>query len=81
MQVCNTATPPECQDVHAGHHTTVACGEFFAGGASGLGALGATALGAGLAGGVGAGIAAGAGAFSSPESRQQPPYHPVSPIE
>ena len=81
VQVCNTATPPECQDVHAGHHTTVACGGFFAGGASGLGAFGATALGAGLAGGVGAGIAAGAGAFSSPDNRQQPPHHPVSPIE
>jgi hypothetical protein len=85
VQACNTATPPECHDVTAGHHTTVACGAFVtagtggaagtAAGAGGLGTLGATALGVGLAGGAGVGIAAAAGAFSSSSS----PKPPVSP--
>ncbi|MGB8681333.1 MAG: FecR family protein [Candidatus Binatus sp.] len=64
VQVCNTANPPECKDIHKGEHTTVRCGAFWEGG--GLGVVGASALGIGLAGGVGVGIAAGAGAFNGP---------------
>jgi hypothetical protein len=62
VQVCNTANPPECKDIHKGEHTYVRCGAFWEGG--GLGGVGATALGVGLAAGVGVGIAAGAGAFN-----------------
>lgn len=65
VQFCNTATPPQCKDVKAGQHSTMACGGFAGAGAGGLGGLiGATALGVGLAAGAGVGIAAGAGAFS-----------------
>jgi hypothetical protein len=62
VQVCNTATPPECRDVTAGKHTYVRCGAFWEGG--GLSGVGAGALGVGLAAGVGVGVAAGAGAFN-----------------
>jgi hypothetical protein len=61
VQVCNTANPPECKDIHKGEHTYVRCGAFWSGG--GLGGVGAGALGVGLAAGIGVGIAAGAGAF------------------
>src|SRR5271170_212169 len=64
--VCNTATPPECKQVTAGHRTEIRCGAFWLGGVSGLGAFGAGALGVGLLGGAGVGIAAGAGAFGGP---------------
>jgi hypothetical protein len=60
---CNTASPPECRDVHQGKHSEIRCGAFWEG-SSALGALGATALGVGLAAGVGVGVAAGAGAFN-----------------
>ncbi len=62
VEFCNTATPPECKDITAGHHSTIGCGGFILLN-PGLGAIGATALGAALAGGVGVGVAAGAGAF------------------
>ncbi|MGA8539030.1 MAG: hypothetical protein WB566_05990, partial [Terriglobales bacterium] len=70
VQFCNTATPPECRDITAGNHSTIACGGFAGAGAGagGLGTLGATALGVGLAAGAGVGIAAGAGAFGGGSS-------------
>ena len=64
VQVCNTASPPVCKDIHKGEHTEVRCGAFWEG--AGLGALGVGALGLGLAAGVGVGVAAGAGAFNGP---------------
>jgi hypothetical protein len=74
VQVCNTANPPVCKDIHQGQHTEVRCGAFWEGGTSGLGGLGAGALGAGLAGGVGVGIAAGAGAFGGSNPPQSPKH-------
>jgi hypothetical protein len=68
VQVCNTATPPECKDIHKGKHTTVRCGVFWEAGPSLGTAVGAGALGVGLAAGAGVGIAAGAGAFSNGSS-------------
>lgn len=64
VQVCNTATPPVCKDVHKGKHTVVRCGVFWLDwGPVGLGALGAVGVvGAGL------GAAAGAGAFNGPST-------------
>jgi len=62
VQVCNTANPPECKDIHQGQHTYVRCGAFWEGG--GLGGVAAGALGVGLAAGIGVGVAAGAGAFN-----------------
>jgi FecR-like protein len=62
VQFCNTANPPECKDIQAGHHSTIGCGGFIVE-ANGLGVIGGTAVGAALAGGIGVGIAAGAGAF------------------
>jgi hypothetical protein len=62
VQVCNTANPPECKDVHQGKRTYVRCGAFWEGG--GLGGVAGTALGVGLAAGIGVGIAAGAGGFN-----------------
>jgi hypothetical protein len=64
VQVCNTATPPVCKDIHKGQHTTVRCGIFWVDfGPAAVGALGAVgAVGAGL------GAAAGAGAFNGPSS-------------
>jgi FecR protein len=54
----NTAAGSE--DVHAGHHTVVACGDLFLDeGPAGLGALGYGAIGLGIAGGVVGGLAAG----------------------
>jgi len=84
VQTCNTATPPECHDVTAGHSTTVACGAFILGSTggivggilgstAGMGTLGAAALGAGVAGGIGAAAYAGAGGFSSSST---PPASP-----
>jgi hypothetical protein len=65
VQVCNTATPPECKDIQQGHSTHVRCGAFWeAGNFGGLGTAGATTLGVGLAAGVGVGAAAAAGAFN-----------------
>ncbi len=73
VQFCNTATPPECKDIKAGHHSTIACGGFAGAVPRGLGGLvGATALGVGLAAGAGVGIAAGAGAFSGGGVRLPP---------
>ena len=60
VQVCNTASPPECKDVHQGKRTWVRCGAFWEGGPG----FGPYALGIGLAGGVGVGIAAATGAFN-----------------
>jgi hypothetical protein len=74
VQVCNTANPPVCKDIHQGQHTEVRCGAFWEGGTSGLGGLGAGALGVGLAGGVGVGIAAGAGAFGGNNPPQSPKH-------
>jgi|ERR1700722_3348213 len=88
VQFCNTATPPECKDIKAGEHSTMACGGFAGAGgagAAGLGAVGATVVGVGLAAGAGVGIAAGAGAFggSSPPGCKNgmpgPPCGPKSP--
>lgn len=70
-------------DVHAGHHTTVACGAIFldgaegaAGGAGGIGAGLATAIGVGIvAGGVVGGLAA-AGGFDSNGGGGGPPVTP-----
>jgi hypothetical protein len=62
VEFCNTASPPECKDITAGHHSTIGCGGFIVLN-PGIGAIGATALGAALAGGVGVGVAAGSGAF------------------
>jgi hypothetical protein len=72
--VCNTASPPECKTVPAGHRTEVRCGAFWLGGqaGAGLGAFGAAALGVGAAGGIGVGIAAGAGAFNGPNNSPPP---------
>jgi len=70
VQVCNTATPPKCEDCHAGHKCAVACGLLYldgaeVGAAGGIGAGAATAIGVGIvAGGVVGGIAA-AGGFDS----------------
>ena len=75
VQVCNTATPPECKDIHKGKHTTVRCGAFWEG--NGLGVLGLGALSAAAAGGIGVGAAAGAGAFNGPGN--PPPPHKHSP--
>ena len=72
VQVCNTATPPDCVDVHAGKQTTVPCGGFFFESSGGSGALGPTALGLGLAAGLGAGIAAGAGGFNGSGGTSSP---------
>jgi len=75
VQVCNTATPPECRDVPKGHHTFVRCGAFWEGGVNpggALGPLGATALGIGLAGGIGVGAYAGAGGFGSSSTPASP---------
>jgi hypothetical protein len=64
VQVCNTATPPVCKDIHQGQHTTVRCGVFWLDiGPVGLGAIGAVG-----AAGIGVGAAAGAGAFNGPSS-------------
>jgi hypothetical protein len=73
--VCNTASPPQCQQVQSGHHTEVRCGAFWLGGPGigGLGAFGAAALGVGAAGGIGIGAAAGAGAFGGGSSSGSPP--------
>ena len=88
VQFCNTANPPECKDIKAGEHSTMACGGFAGAGgagAAGLGAVGATVVGVGLAAGAGVGIAAGAGAFggSSPPGCKNgmpgPPCGPKSP--
>jgi hypothetical protein len=75
VRVCNTATPPDCKDVDAGHHTTVACGGFLVGSTGGVGA---TVLGVGLAAGVGVGAAAGAGAFGGGGSTPPPQKHTPS---
>lgn len=64
VRFCNTATPPECQDVESGHHSEIRCGAFWTGSTGALGTLGGTALGVGLAAGIGAGIAAGTGTFN-----------------
>jgi hypothetical protein len=74
--VCNTASPPQCQQVSSGHHTEVRCGAFWLGGpgVGALGAFGAGLLGVGAAGGIGVGIAAGAGAFNGP-SPSSSPHH------
>jgi FecR protein len=80
VQFCNTATPPECKDIKAGEHSTMACGGFAgasgaagAAGAGGLGVVGGTVVGAGLAAGIGVGIAAGAGAFGGSGSEPKKP--------
>jgi len=70
--VCNTASPPECKEVPAGHRTEIRCGAFWLGGVSGLGAFGAGFLGVGILGGIGVGIAAGAGAFNGPHGGPPP---------
>ena len=53
VQVCNTDNPPKCEECHAGHECSVACGVLFLDGA----AAGAAAAGGGV--GVGVGIAVG----------------------
>jgi FecR-like protein len=69
VQFCNTATPPECKDIHKGEHSTMACGGFAAAsaaglaGVGGLGTLGAVLGGVAVATGAGVGAAAGAGAI------------------
>ncbi|MGA6973896.1 MAG: FecR family protein [Candidatus Binatus sp.] len=80
--VCNTASPPQCQQVSSGHHTEVRCGAFWAGGpgVGGWGAFGAAALGVGAAGGIGVGAAAGAGAFGG-SSGGAPAPTPSSPMQ
>ncbi len=78
VQVCNTASPPECKEVSAGQKTEIRCGAFWLG-SSGLGTVGATALGVGLAAGIGVGVAAGAGAFNGSSNGGPPP--PVSPFK
>ena len=68
VQVCNLETPPKCEDCHAGHQCTVACGLLYLDGAQvgatgGIGAGVATVVGAGIVvtGGVVGGIAASGG--------------------
>ena len=74
VQVCNTANPPECKDIHKGEHTWVRCGAFWEGGVlSGAGGVGGVALGVGLAAGIGVGIAAGTGAFNGGGGGTPPP--------
>jgi hypothetical protein len=73
VQFCNTATPPVCQTITGGQHSTIGCGGFIgeatgAGGTAGLGTLGAVIGGAAVATGAGLGAAAGAGAFSGNSS-------------
>ncbi len=55
VQVCNTDTPPDCEECHVGHRCTFACGAFFLDGesaAAGAGAGGGLGLGAVVIGGV-----------------------------
>jgi hypothetical protein len=70
VQVCNTETPPKCEECHAGHKCAVACGVLYFDGAEvaaaggGVGAGVGTAIGVGIVvGGVVGGLAA-AGEFS-----------------
>jgi len=66
VNVVNPQNPAAgSEDVHAGHHTLVACGDIFLdeGLSAGLGALGYAAIGIGITGGVLGGLAAG-GEFS-----------------
>jgi ferric-dicitrate binding protein FerR (iron transport regulator) len=80
VQVCSTQTPPKCEDCHAGHQCTVACGVLYldgaeVGAAGGIGAAAATAIGVGIvAGGVVGGIAASGGFDSG--SGNGPPVSP-----
>ena len=92
VQFCNTATPPDCRDIHQGEHSTMACGAFAgvgavgAAGLGGLGTLGAVIGGAAVATGAGVGAAAGAGAIggSNPPgcpNGQSPPCKKKSPAK
>jgi hypothetical protein len=78
VQVCNVATPPKCEDCHAGHKCAVACGVLYldgaeVGAAAGVGAGVGIAVGTAIvAGGVVGGIAA-AGGFDS--GGNGPPEH------
>jgi len=79
VQVCNTATPPQCQNVTAGNRTRVKCGAFLEANPGLLGPYGWTALGVGVAGGIGAGVAAGVGAFGGGPAGTPTPHPPISP--
>jgi ferric-dicitrate binding protein FerR (iron transport regulator) len=73
VELCNTASPPQCHDVSAGHRDEIRCGAFWlGGGVGGLGAFGAAFLGVAGAGGIGVGAAAGAGAFNGPSGGPTP---------